>query len=281
MFEFDSLVTLLIGPEKYRIDVHKEVLCRASAFFDAALNGEHYSESSGIMELPEQEVPTFKYFVNWMYTRRLRRYHYPTSGKRPTLYRLERDVVRAAKERNLRYDHHLPWDHPCLKSLDCANYQDTPLLSLVKIYILADALQVRGLQDHVCSTIVQVYYPGSSAGAFWRQGDERPPGLENPVDCINLAWAMIAEPKKDYLCKMLTAITGTYIEDFSEAPFGAAVSPEFIRDSYMTLAKMCNKMKDGEVDQFDICTFHKHDAGCPDHPDFPLYELVQSARKPE
>ena len=244
-------MTLLIGPEEYRIDVHKEVLCRASAFFDVALNGEHYLESHGIMKLPEQEVPTFKYFVNWLYTCRLRRYHYPTTSY-----------------------------HTCRKSLDSANYQDTPLLSLVKMYILADALQVHGLQDHVCSVMADVYYSSSSAGAFWRQGEDRPRGLENPVDSINLAWAMIPEPEEDFLCIMLTDIVGTYVEDFSNATFDAAV-PDFQRGAYKALAIMCNGLKNGAKGRFSTCAFHKHDAGCPKHPDFPLYDKLQATRKPE
>lgn len=278
-------MTLLIGPEECRIDVHKEVLCRASAFFDVALNGEHYLESKGIMRLPEQEVPTFKYFVNWLYTRRLRRYHYPSSAKPTTLYSLEKDALEAAHERKLESVRDLAWDNPCRKSLDCANYQDTPLLSLVKIYILADALQVYGLQDHVCSTIADVYYSSSSAGslavAFWRQGEDRPRGLENPVDSINLAWAMIPEPKEDSLCIMLSNIAGTYIGDFSEAPFDATVSPEFLRDAYKALARECIYLKFGANGRFDICAFHAHDAGCPKHPDFPLYDKLQATRKPE
>ncbi|KAG7008729.1 hypothetical protein G7Y79_00004g013130 [Physcia stellaris] len=232
IFEFDSLVTLLIGPEECRIDVHKEVLCRASAFFDAALNGEHYLESNGIIKLPEQEVPTFKYFVNWLYTRRLRRYHYPS-------YCLEKDAWEAA--------------------------------------------YVHGLQDHVCSTIADVYYSSSSAGpstvAFWRQGEDRPPGLESPVDSINLAWATIPEPKEDPLCIMLSNIAGAYIEDFSEAPFDATVSPEFLRDAYKALASGCIDLKRGYEGRFDICAFHKHDAGCPKLRDFPLYDKLQATRK--
>ena len=269
-------MTLLIGPEECRIDVHKEVLCRASAFFDAALNGEHYLESNGIIKLPEQEVPTFKYFVNWLYTRRLRRYHYPS-------YCLEKDAWEATYVRKLRSVHHLAWDNPCRKALDCANYQDTPLMSLVKIYILADALQVHGLQDHVCSTIADVYYSSSSAGpstvAFWRQGEDRPPGLESPVDSINLAWATIPEPKEDPLCIMLSNIAGAYIEDFSEAPFDATVSPEFLKDAYKALASGCIDLKRGEEGRFNICVFHKHDAGCPKLRDFPLYDKLQATRK--
>ncbi|KAK4697313.1 protein N-terminal amidase, partial [Lecanoromycetidae sp. Uapishka_2] len=66
-FLYDSLVTVLVGPDEQRFDVHKALLCKSSDFFNAALNG-NFIEANGTVKLPEQNPGVFKYFVHWLYT---------------------------------------------------------------------------------------------------------------------------------------------------------------------------------------------------------------------
>lgn len=89
-FLYDSLVVVLVGPESQRFDLHKGLICARSDFFRAALNG-HFKEAEGKIELPEQDPETFKYFVNWLYTDRLRGFYYSDTVQ-PTLGELEAAV---------------------------------------------------------------------------------------------------------------------------------------------------------------------------------------------
>ena len=143
-FPFGSLAIILVGPHEYRFDVHKDVICEASEFFKAAFEGK-FIESHGIIRVPEQEVTTFKLFIRWVYSRRLRGFYYPNT-KTPSRSQIELEAQEAAKERHLDGPEDLPWDDPLRKRWDFANYHDLPLLSLTKLYILADALQAPGLQ---------------------------------------------------------------------------------------------------------------------------------------
>lgn len=83
---------VLVGPEKYRFEIHKTLVCGESDFFKAALNG-NFKEADGTITLPEQDPATFKSFVYWLYTGSLRGFYYPKSDS-PTMAEL-RDLVRA------------------------------------------------------------------------------------------------------------------------------------------------------------------------------------------
>ena len=100
-------------------------------------------EAQGVVRLPEQDVTTFKCFVRWVYTNRLRGFHYPNT-KLPLRTRLEQDAVAEATKREVDGYTSLPWNNPVRERLDMADFQDLPLQLLVRLYILAEVLQVHG-----------------------------------------------------------------------------------------------------------------------------------------
>ncbi|KAL9598931.1 MAG: hypothetical protein Q9219_004197 [cf. Caloplaca sp. 3 TL-2023] len=69
-FGNDPTVTILVGPDKICFHVHKNLLCHASKFFEAAFNG-NFKENLGELQLPEDDVPAFEYFMQWLYTRKI------------------------------------------------------------------------------------------------------------------------------------------------------------------------------------------------------------------
>ncbi|KAL8684761.1 MAG: hypothetical protein Q9224_006148 [Gallowayella concinna] len=60
------MVTLEVGHEGDKFHVHKSLICHVSPFFVAALNGP-FKESSGSMELGEDEVDTIEHLIQWLY----------------------------------------------------------------------------------------------------------------------------------------------------------------------------------------------------------------------
>lgn len=241
--------------------MHKDLLCRASAFFKAAFDG-NFKEANGVIKLPEQDVSTFKFFIHWLYRCRLRSFYYPDTQS-PSLSQLKQEAKQKADSLHLK---ELPWDDPVGKRLHRANYKDVPLFSLVKLYILADALQIAGLQDHVISTIDEVYYPINEVKSlFWRQADSQEDDMENPVAGVNLAWTMT--PKDGHLCALLLNIFCDHVPDLTKAPFDDSLHADFVSEAYSTCWAMLNKLDSN----YNVCDFHRHDAGCPKESDFPKY----------
>ncbi|KAI4246859.1 MAG: hypothetical protein L6R42_009785 [Xanthoria sp. 1 TBL-2021] len=69
-FRNDTMVSLEVGPERVPFQVHKNLLCDCSPFFEAAFNG-HFKEKCGSMELKEDDVDAFEYFMQWLYRRKI------------------------------------------------------------------------------------------------------------------------------------------------------------------------------------------------------------------
>ncbi|GAB7338111.1 hypothetical protein MBLNU457_4470t1 [Dothideomycetes sp. NU457] len=63
---FQDTVTIVVGPEKRRFIAPKNVLCRYSPFFRAALSGS-WSETSpgGCLEMPDDDGDTFTAYLQW------------------------------------------------------------------------------------------------------------------------------------------------------------------------------------------------------------------------
>ncbi|KAL9033026.1 MAG: hypothetical protein Q9180_006168 [Flavoplaca navasiana] len=65
----NPMVTLFVGPDRLSFHVHRNLLCENSPFFAAAFNGS-FKESSGSMELIEDNADAFERFVQWLYRRK-------------------------------------------------------------------------------------------------------------------------------------------------------------------------------------------------------------------
>lgn len=205
-----------------------------------------------------------------MYTRRLAGFHDTTP---PSLRQTKVAADEEAKRRGLKGGADaLPWNNPLRLRRDLANYCDLPLLLLVKLYVLADVLQVPGLQDMVITCIHYIYHPACGESAFWRQGDDRPAGLENPVESINLVWAMT--PERSLIRMLLVRMVSGLVRDVYETPFDETLDPEFVREVSQTILGRFKEGKErGDWEGLDmaICDFHTHDAGCPRDKAFPVY----------
>ena len=149
------MVIVLVGPQKYRFDLHKGLISSRSGFFKAAFMGK-FKEADGILTLPEQDSATFRYFVYWLYTGSLRGLYYPGSI-RPTLEDLADELRTEMARRGVCSVHLLKFTNPFRNVWECAHYRDLPFTSLIALYILADALLVQGLGDAVITALIEVY----------------------------------------------------------------------------------------------------------------------------
>jgi len=65
-----EIVTIFIGPQKKRYNIHKDIICHHSEYFRAAYNGRWKEADEGVT-LEDVEVEVFHIFVHWLYTQRL------------------------------------------------------------------------------------------------------------------------------------------------------------------------------------------------------------------
>ena len=65
---FDTVVEIKVGPRQVLFNVHKGLLCNASSFFKAALDGGIKEVSERQIALPEDDPRTFKRFQLWLYS---------------------------------------------------------------------------------------------------------------------------------------------------------------------------------------------------------------------
>lgn len=63
-----DMVTLIVGPEKVRIQAHKFLIAFYSKFFESAFFGGFRETSTSEIELPEEDEKDIRAFVLWTYT---------------------------------------------------------------------------------------------------------------------------------------------------------------------------------------------------------------------
>ncbi|KAL2051278.1 hypothetical protein ABVK25_008527 [Lepraria finkii] len=221
-FLYDELVTVLVGPEKHRFDIHKTLLCKSSDFFEAAFNGS-LKEKKRTTILPEQGVSTFKYYVHWLYTHNLSGYFYPPT-ETPTVKELETTAREEMAEKQQCELYLIDMDNSKWRNFYLAKNSDLPFHLLIELYILADALQVRGLKDRIITTLIGVYgyivpkylkKPLKSASLpFWESGFRRPDWMPPAARAINLAFENL--PRGAALCAVLIVL---FVDNISTAFF--------------------------------------------------------------
>ncbi|KAK4692921.1 hypothetical protein P7C71_g4374, partial [Lecanoromycetidae sp. Uapishka_2] len=62
-----STVTLYVGATKIRFQVHEDLLCEASSFFNTAFHSHFKEGAEKEMTLPEDDAELFDVFVQWLY----------------------------------------------------------------------------------------------------------------------------------------------------------------------------------------------------------------------
>lgn len=65
---FDTIVTILVGPNHIKFEIHKALLCHRSAYFKGALTGRFKEAREGIVTLEDEDPETFSRFHAWLYT---------------------------------------------------------------------------------------------------------------------------------------------------------------------------------------------------------------------
>jgi hypothetical protein len=78
----------LVGPEKTKFLIHKDVAVAHSPFFAAALNGRFIEGSSAQLHLPDVEPKIFEHIVTWFYQQRLENTSVFVKDGKPTYFTL-------------------------------------------------------------------------------------------------------------------------------------------------------------------------------------------------
>lgn len=262
-FLYDSLVTVLVGSQETRFDLHRGLLCASSDFFKAAITGNFEELDQNEIKLPEQDVKIFRFFVHWLYTGRLRGFYYPKTLK-PSLQELRQAAVAELGNQSLEALQDLDTDNPIGQALHVAKYRDAPFSHLVGLYILADTLLVHDLKDPIITLIIDVYCwskPAEVATLFWSL--QRPPGLEDPCKGINMAWEAL--PRNSPLCQLTVECFCDNVGLVEEHTNGRQYHPGFlaaIAQNYaLRLASVDQTLQSHDWDQEgQICKFHEHSA---------------------
>lgn len=267
-----SLVTILVGPEQASFAVHKELLCDRSEFFRAACNG-NFKEAEGVVKLPEQDAATFKHFIYWLYTEKIRGY-FRSESIVPSIQELKRRILSIMKITYLN-DRHLFFNkeqtdeaRKTSAAFDEANYRDLPFTALVSLYVLADSLLIRGLKDTIITSLVEVYgfdrlpnFPEGTTLDFWNAPSIRKTSLPSPAVGINLAWK---KTLKD--CHLRQVLLTLFCDNVGRAnSLEQPYEVEFLLEAMGILAsRWIDRASTSEWGaKGAICKFHTHDVECP------------------
>ena len=61
------MITILVGPEERRFNLHKKLLCQRSSFFTKAFEGGFAEAEQSTMRLVDVNIAAFGLFVDWVY----------------------------------------------------------------------------------------------------------------------------------------------------------------------------------------------------------------------
>ena len=342
-FLYDSLVTVLVGSQETRFDLHRGLLCASSDFFRAVITSDFKERAQNEIKFPEQDVKIFRFFVHWLYTGRLRGFYYPETIK-PTVQELRKAAIAELENQNSYVLEYLAVQNPCIKAFCVADYRDAPFSHLIGLYILADTFLVHGLKDLIIDLIVDVYCRSrlkkvaededgaqgsqqegedpdeaescssdeaescSSDGTLSSSSDEaesssldeaessssdeveaslsyprldrteeyttpfwnieRPPGLEDPCQAINMAWEAL--PRSSPLCQLIVECFCDNVILVEEYTNERQYHPGFLAAFAQSYAlRLANVAWAGRAFDWDkkgqICKFHEHSAPseCP------------------
>jgi hypothetical protein len=70
----DEIVTLLVGSDKFRFIVHKNILCSKVKYFDRLFNGNFMEATAGEASFPEDDAAAFDALLAYIYTDNINSY---------------------------------------------------------------------------------------------------------------------------------------------------------------------------------------------------------------
>lgn len=215
-FLYDDIVTVSVGPESRAFQIYKPLLCKCSAFFEAAFSDGFVETSTSSVSLGTQDPEVFKAFVCWLYS---------GSFLSPSRHIRGLEANDEKWEKSLQMEvqyigEELPKaSEPYETEIDRLRqykwYLHARFDKLVDLYILSDYLQVDAIRDLILKMMVNVYADQShpdkhreSRVYFWRWSrlppGERPSKLPYPGPAITKAWSHL--PESDPLCKTLVLL---------------------------------------------------------------------------
>lgn len=71
IYDFDNMVTVLVGKEEKRFTLHQDAVCAKSKFFKAACSKEWLEGQERVVRLPETQVTTFQEYCSWIYSSKI------------------------------------------------------------------------------------------------------------------------------------------------------------------------------------------------------------------
>ncbi|KAL8952925.1 MAG: hypothetical protein Q9222_001184 [Ikaeria aurantiellina] len=266
-FPYDRRVSILVGAENERFEVHRGLVCKYP-FFKAVFEG-NFQESDGTLTLPKHDPGTFRYLVYWLCTGKLDGHFYP-SNRKPAISEL-----RAVAETASRYKIPYIGSRKEIKILELegpyslfnlARFKDQPFDALVNLHLLAEYLQVGALKDSVINSLVDVYGFHSDDretcfSPFWVwTSKRRPTWIADPVSSINTAWKW--SPKDSNLCRLLvTLFCDEDLDDLDAFQEVEHLSAGFLSAAY---SKVSHRRRKGEAETDwespgALCAYHDHD----------------------
>ena len=241
-----------MGDDRQQFDLHKELICSRSLFFEAACRNGFKEAAEGKVELPEQEAPTFQYFVHWLYSSRLGGYH--DTGFSAAAMKEYKESTALAESTHNRHGGVENQENAVMarrveeKAIHTATVREYPFLQLVALYVLADSLQVRGLKDEIVTKLFEIYAMNKNVSKlYW-----------DPVTAFNLAYEKL--PDSSPLREFLVALHVYKMKAESKAN-RSMYNHEFLCDA---LDEVLRNWKNGPKppkwdDAFTVCAWHEHD----------------------
>lgn len=256
------MVSISVGPHEKKFDVHKELLCSVSDFFSAALNGGFKEAEAGAVKLPEQDPDTFQYFVHWLYAGKLTGYF--RAGTSPSLEELNVAAIAEREAQKITTDSPEKIDaiYEASDALNLAIFEEAPIPALVSLYVLADALQVRGLRDHIVITIIKVYAIDNDRANFFWYRPRAIDSLSEPIMIMNNAYKQL--PSSSTLRRFIIELYLRFVGENAFAPKRGLLDSDFIFDYLIAVQDLwylddyTRDFQDAEI----ICDHHVHDVKC-------------------
>ncbi|KAL8783993.1 MAG: hypothetical protein Q9213_004244 [Squamulea squamosa] len=273
-FEYTSIVKITVGPQKKAFYVHKEPLCGKSDFFKAACCGT-FQESSGTIDLPDQNPATVNYFIHWTCTSQLRGLYSSSDTTRTTITSLKKAAEHerqqaASAEQQRRYGYSSSVAEVGTEkraALDTANYQELQIQRLIDLYIFGDFAQVIGLKDAIVDAVIEAYGNPDAAErnktvCFWGLHKARQQWLVDPVEMINSAWDRL--PADCHFRLVLVNLFCDAVSETSGTRYATEFCPSFLAAAFdLTMTRAKTGVKAGSWLRPElICNYHCHDAPC-------------------
>ncbi|KAL8929746.1 MAG: hypothetical protein Q9172_000303 [Xanthocarpia lactea] len=258
-FPYKDIVIVLVGSAAERFEIHKGLICQYP-FFEAAFQG-NFQESEGTLRLPELDPAAFRYLVYWLYKGRLDGFHYP-SATQPSLSALRREWQQQVSKQDTS-ERGLTTLIQKRQLYNCARYKDAPFDALIKLYLVADYVQVPGIKDQIINSLIDVYAKSDTLQPddiwLWCNND-RPTWTPNPVSAINLAWRSL--PPESNLCKLLTALfCDNVLYRAKELQENEKLESDFLTTVFqeVQLRRFIGQEDTDWSEPKNVCYYHDHD----------------------